>query len=55
MVTKEQMAELEELSKPLLKWLNENGNPHSKLILECGSVELVSGVCMIPCTEFIKD
>lgn len=46
---------LQEISKPLIKWLNENCNPHMKLIIEYDRVELVSGECSFKNEEFIKD
>ena len=45
----------EELAKPLIKWLNENTNPHSKIIIDSTSAELVSGEMAINTNEFLKD
>jgi hypothetical protein len=45
----------EEAAKPLIKWLNENANPHTKAIVETDGAELVSGEMNIICTEFIED
>jgi len=55
MLKKEQIKEFEQLSKPLVKWLNENGNPHSMIVIECDGARVYSGECGIPIPEFIKD
>lgn len=54
-LTKEQVQELELLSKPLIKFLNENFNPHVKIIITPDSSEILSGSAYIRCEEFIKD
>jgi len=54
-MTKEEIDTFTEASKPLVKWLNENCNPHSKVIVENDRAELVSGECMVKIDEFIKD
>ena len=54
-ISVEQRKEFEELSKPLIKWLNDNMNPHCKIIIECDSAELISGEYCFPTDEFIKD
>lgn len=45
----------EEAAKPLIKWLNENTTPHSKVIVDSISAELVSGEMVINTEEFLKD
>lgn len=55
MLTKEQVQEFEQLAKPLVKWLNENGNPHSMIVVECDSAKVYGGECGVPISEFIKD
>ena len=54
-MTKEQIAELNTASKPLIKFLNDHCNPHAKVIVECDGAELLSGSVGIKCDEFIKD
>lgn len=54
-MTEKQMAEFETLAKPLVKWLNENGSPHSVIIIETDGARVLSGECGVPITEFIKD
>jgi len=44
-----------EAAKPLIKWLNENANPHAKVIVDTASAELLSGEIGIETFEFVKD
>jgi len=55
MITKKQMDELLEASKPLIKWLNNNCHPHCSVIVDCSTAELVEGLAMVKTEEFIKD
>lgn len=50
-----QIRELEEASKPLIKWMNENCHPHAKVIVETTGAELVEGIARIKNLEFVKD
>lgn len=54
-LSKEKSDELLEALKPLLKWMNENCNPHTKVIVEQARVDLLDGVVGIPTMEFVKD
>lgn len=51
----EQMTQLEELSKPIVKFLNDNFGPYTSIIVENDSVKITDGICRIPITEYIKD
>ena len=51
----QKMKEFEELSAPLIEWLNKNYNPHSKIIIYCDSAEVVGGEMYIINESFIKD
>lgn len=42
-------------SKPLVKWLNENANPHASVIVEVDGATLYSAESHAPVREFIKD
>lgn len=55
MLKKEQREELDALSIPLIKWINANGHPHMKLIIENDGYELVEGVCANHTNEYIPD
>jgi len=47
--------EFETLAKPLIKFINDNCNPHTKIIIETDSAEIVSGECAFFTKEFIKN
>ena len=53
-VTTEQRKELMELSKPLIKWLNDNCHPHCSIQLDQSGYELYEGVCSDSTLEYIK-
>ena len=55
MLTKDQRKELKEAAKPLVKFLNENCNPHCYVIVEQDGVELTEAVTSVSIDEFIKD
>ena len=41
--------------KPLIKWLNENANPHAIIVVEVDKAVLYSGERSVVTDEFIKD
>lgn len=41
--------------EPLVKWLNENANPHCKVIVQTDGAELVVGEMCVQVTKFIKN
>ena len=55
MLLKEQITEFETLAKPLIKWLNDNTNPHASILIDCDSAQLNYGECIIHTEEFIND
>ena len=55
MLSKEQTTEFETLAKPLIKWLNDNTNPHASILIDCDSAQLNYGECFIHTEEFIND
>ena len=44
-----------EVAKPVVKWLNDNANPHATVIIDTGHVELLSGEMGAPVEEFWRD
>lgn len=44
-----------EAANPLIKWLNEYGNPHSMIIVDADRAELFSGEMCFNTDEFVKD
>lgn len=43
MATLPDMEEFKEAMKPAVEWFKKYGNPHQRIIIEMGGVELVSG------------
>lgn len=55
MLTEEQLSEFESLAKPLIKWLNDNTNPHASIVIDCDSAQINYGEYIIHTEEYIKD
>lgn len=53
--TKEQVKGFEEAAKPLVKFLNENGNPHVSAIVSTTRAVLMEGIATVKIEEFLKD
>ncbi|EAA9483558.1 hypothetical protein S649_000957 [Salmonella enterica subsp. enterica] len=45
----------EDVVKPVIKWLNENSNPHASVIIDSTSAELLTGEIGVHTEEFLKD
>lgn len=45
----------EEIIKPVIRWLCENHNPHTTIIVTPTDAELLSGELAFRTTEFLKD
>lgn len=54
-MTKEQAEQFNEAVRPLMKWLAENTNPHTLVIVTSTDAELVSGEMTYHTEEFLKD
>ncbi|UGC97780.1 hypothetical protein PQD17_gp67 [Pantoea phage PdC23] len=44
-----------QLCKPLIKWINDNANPHAIIVIDGTSAVLYSGEKSVLTDEFIKD
>ena len=54
--TKEQQAEFEALTRPLLKFLNDNCHPHVSVVVTTTTAELLEGVCSIgEVFDYVRD
>ena len=51
----ERMKEFAEIAKPLIKWINDNGNPHMTVLIDNTRAELFSGEFSVRTEEFWKD
>lgn len=54
-MTKEQEKSFEEATRPLIKWLNENSNPHAYVTVDTMGAELFSGVMVFKTEEYLRD
>jgi hypothetical protein len=54
-LSEEQRRELEALAKPMIDWLNRNMHPHSSIIIDTTSCQLVEGVSAFTTMEFVRD
>jgi hypothetical protein len=55
MFTEEQRKEFEELCRPIIKWINNNGHPHMTAIIDTVHYELLSGEIARTIHDYIKD
>ena len=51
----EKIKSFELACEPLIKWLNDNANPHSTVIVNSTSAELLSGEMNYNTDKFVKD
>ncbi|ENS0146376.1 hypothetical protein [Klebsiella pneumoniae] len=54
-VNKARRSSFEDVVKPVIKWLNENANPHTSVSIDATSAQLLTGEIGIHTEEFIKD
>ena len=54
-VNKARRSSFEDVVKPVIKWLNENTNPHTSVNIDATSAHLLTGEIGIHTEEFIKD
>ncbi len=54
-VDKDRSSSFEDVVKPVIKWLNENANPHTSVSIDATSAQLLTGEIGIHTEEFIKD
>ncbi|SBH40857.1 hypothetical protein [Klebsiella pneumoniae] len=53
-VNKARRSSFEDVVKPVIKWLNENANPHTSVSIDATSAQLLTGEIGIHTEEFIK-
>jgi hypothetical protein len=54
-ITKDQCDELLEAATPLIKWLNDNCDPHCSVEVTQQGAVLVEGIASVKTDEFLKD
>lgn len=55
MLTEAQKNEFEEVTRPVIKWLNDNCHPHHNVIVSPTHAELSEGVCAVSTHDYVKD
>jgi hypothetical protein len=55
MMTEEQTKSFQEAVKPLIKWLCDNKNPHTYVMVSNEGAEIVEGIHLFLTKEFIND
>ena len=51
----DQKDEFEALSRPLIKWINDNMHPHAHITITSNHVELAEGVVGLTIDDYILD
>ena len=54
-IDKEKRDKFEQLSRPLIKFLNDYTHPHARIIISTDSAELVEGLAVFTTTEYIPN
>ena len=54
-MTKKQMDNFKEASRPLMRFLGENFHPHVKVIVEAGSAEILESSAGFCTDDYIPD
>ncbi len=50
----EKLNEFEALARPLIKYLNDNHDPHTSIIITTTDAEVVQGLMAFPCHDYIN-
>jgi len=54
-LTEQQQLEFEAVTKPVIKWLNDNCNPHTTVAISPTHAELHAGIAIVSTEEYLKD
>ena len=54
-MNEEQIKSFEDAAEPLIKWLNENKNPHTYVMISNYGAEMVEGIYQFTNLEHIND
>lgn len=55
MLNEQQRREFEEVTRPVIKWLNDNCHPHVSVTVEPTRAELLEGVAAYPTNDYVRD
>ena len=51
----ERQKSFEVAVEPVIKWLCDNAHPHTKIIIDCTTAELVEGVMCTVTDRYVRD
>ena len=51
----ERQKSFEVAVEPVIKWLCDNAHPHTKIIIDCTSAELVEGLMCVVTDKHVRD
>jgi len=54
-MTEEKRKEFEEITKPIMKWLNDNFHPHAQINITTTHCEMLFGEASYTTDEFVQD
>jgi hypothetical protein len=54
-LTEQQCKEFESITRPVIKWLNDNCHPHVTAVIDPTRAELLEGVCAYPTNDYLRD
>ena len=54
-LNEQQRKEFEEVTRPVMKWLNDNCHPHVSVVVAPTSAELSEGVVAVRTNDYIHD
>lgn len=54
-MTEEQRQAFEKAARPLIEWLAQNMHPHSTVIVNATTAELLDGVCVFRTDDYLVD
>lgn len=54
-MTEQKRKEFEEIVKPVIKWIAENSHPHTKIIIDSNSAEIMEGIAAFTTNEYLID
>lgn len=54
-LTQEQLKEFEDVTRPLIKFLNDHFHPHVTVIVDNTSAELSEGIATFRTEDYLKD
>jgi hypothetical protein len=51
----DRLNKFKELARPLVKFINDEFDPHTEIVIDCDSARILSGEYSVPIKDYIKD